>query len=435
MSTGCSLCPNGESITLPDKTISIPGLPFIQTCGELEPLLPFATEAQCGLLQSVGTLCGCPIQDGACRLCPGGSLENPELEMPFLDFLFDGLVPTCEVFEAYLHTFLATEDICLGGGSFLSGYCGCSTVVYDTSATKCATCPMAGDFVPDPARNVSIPGFPFTTCGQLDRAVDSVLKDGSEQCDLVQSISTLCGCEAPALPCTLCIDGSSTPVPDKPVHWARNSFLGIVPNCQLYEAYVAGLSAEGEKCELSQRASYHCGCPPPIEDHCLFCPKKYGPFPSEDLMKTDPGFLVLDPELGIEPTCELLAALQYSVKRSEGECWEATSISPECGCHDGKFFAFGANTDARVYVLVGLSRLSSVLSVLGALCIQWDVWSNRKKRKQTYNQLIGAMSVFDLLNAVALVLGRIPIPKEYGHGAYGNNATCTAQGFFIQIAL
>jgi hypothetical protein len=377
----------------------------------------------------------CPIQDGACFLCPDGSLENPELEMPFLDFMFDGLVPTCEVFEAYLHTFLATEDVCLGGGSFLSGYCGCSTTVYDPNATKCSTCPMDGDFVPDPSRNVSIPGFPFTTCGELDRAVDYVLKDGSEQCELVQSISTLCGCEAPASPCTLCVDGSSTPVSEKPVHWARNSFLGIVPNCQLYEAYVAGVPSDDDKCELSQRASHHCGCPTPVKNHCEFCPEKYGPFPSEDLMRTDPGFLDLDPELGIEATCEMVYALQYSVERMDLACWSGTFVSPECGCNDGELFAFGADTTAKAGILNTTARLSSVLSILGALCIQWDVWSNRKKRKETYNQLIGGMSLFDLISAVSILLGRILIPSDRGDGAYGDDATCAMQGFFIQFGM
>lgn len=43
------------------------------------------------------------------------------------------------------------------------------------------------------------------------------------------------------------------------------------------------------------------------------------------------------------------------------------------------------------------------------------------------------MSIFDILGSTAYAFTSVPIPKDYYYqGAYGNDATCTAQGFFIQ---
>lgn len=51
-----------------------------------------------------------------------------------------------------------------------------------------------------------------------------------------------------------------------------------------------------------------------------------------------------------------------------------------------------------------------------------------------------AMAVFDIVNSVGWAFSTLPIPEydKYGdytniYGAKGNEATCTAQGFFIQL--
>ena len=44
------------------------------------------------------------------------------------------------------------------------------------------------------------------------------------------------------------------------------------------------------------------------------------------------------------------------------------------------------------------------------------------------------MSFFDVLGSVAYAFTSAPIPTEYYYpGSHGNDATCTAQGFFIQV--
>ena len=44
------------------------------------------------------------------------------------------------------------------------------------------------------------------------------------------------------------------------------------------------------------------------------------------------------------------------------------------------------------------------------------------------------MSVFDFIGSSAMALTSLPIPEEtYINGSKGNDATCKAQGFFIQM--
>jgi len=46
------------------------------------------------------------------------------------------------------------------------------------------------------------------------------------------------------------------------------------------------------------------------------------------------------------------------------------------------------------------------------------------------------MSIFDIIGSIAYAFTSAPIPTEYHlQGAHGNDATCTAQGFFIQVGV
>jgi hypothetical protein len=44
------------------------------------------------------------------------------------------------------------------------------------------------------------------------------------------------------------------------------------------------------------------------------------------------------------------------------------------------------------------------------------------------------MSIFDIIGSTGFAFTSAPIPAEYYYeGSNGNDATCTAQGFFIQV--
>lgn len=66
--------------------------------------------------------------------------------------------------------------------------------------------------------------------------------------------------------------------------------------------------------------------------------------------------------------------------------------------------------------------------------IIFDILRERSRRQELYQQIMILMSVFDIIGSTAYAFTSAPIPSEYYYeGAYGNDATCTAQGFFIQV--
>jgi hypothetical protein len=89
--------------------------------------------------------------------------------------------------------------------------------------------------------------------------------------------------------------------------------------------------------------------------------------------------------------------------------------------------------------LVWVPRFSALLSMFGSSMIMYDILRDKTKRGSVFHTLMVAMAVFDFLGSIAWALSSLPIPEyEYGepsgiYGAKGNEATCTAQGFFVQL--
>jgi hypothetical protein len=165
----CTVCPNGDPITFPEKALSLPGFEFIDSCGSLDSTIGLVLQSdadECALIQSVSSLCGCPIQNGACYLCGEGSfVQQPDLQVPYL-LDIDGLTPTCEFIEAYLHSIPETDSMCGGTNAFTASYCGCPDSP-PTQGPMCTLCPR-GEAVPDANRTLSNEGIPFETCGEAD---------------------------------------------------------------------------------------------------------------------------------------------------------------------------------------------------------------------------------------------------------------------------
>ncbi|KAL7533763.1 hypothetical protein ACHAWF_004612, partial [Thalassiosira exigua] len=143
-----------------------------------------------------------------------------------------------------------------------------------------------------------------------------------------------------------------------------------------------------------------------------------------------------------------------------------------CGC-EGTGYA-GANTEAKQNALVWVPRTTAILSGLvrisiafhpvfppredaqpraefsssfphlprrpisqpqGSLLVLIDVVRLMRTGRGTFfHQLMAQMSAFDIVGSVAYAFTTLPIPSRYHfQGAQGNEATCTAQGFFIQV--
>eukprot|EP00565_Helicotheca_tamesis_P009073 CAMPEP_0185728338 /NCGR_PEP_ID=MMETSP1171-20130828/3716_1 /TAXON_ID=374046 /ORGANISM="Helicotheca tamensis, Strain CCMP826" /LENGTH=823 /DNA_ID=CAMNT_0028397037 /DNA_START=55 /DNA_END=2526 /DNA_ORIENTATION=+ len=105
-----------------------------------------------------------------------------------------------------------------------------------------------------------------------------------------------------------------------------------------------------------------------------------------------------------------------------------------CGCAGPGYG--GASTETKKRVLVWLPRMMAILSFFGSAFIVYDASKTKKRRKKLLNQLLIALSVCDILGSCAYAFTSFPIPEDDLipiYGAHGNDATCKAQGFFIQM--
>ena len=130
-------------------------------------------------------------------------------------------------------------------------------------------------------------------------------------------------------------------------------------------------------------------------------------------------------------------------------CLAAWKVGPSCPQYcDSQYELFGASyvedelgimsVKSGPIKLVWLSRISGMLSFLGASYILYDVLSSRKNRRTVYHQLVFGMALFDIVSGV--IFATLPMWKDQVielahevHGARGTEFTCKLQGFFVQL--
>ena len=372
----CTVCIGGENITKPDKKLALPGFEWIDTCRGLATTIPLvldATSPECPQVQSIGTMCGCPIPEDACLLChgdPNAVLHNPENEVPlFQDSFPANIVPTCELVEANLHSTVKSEDaLCTTSQSFLSAYCGCSNHPPTSRQhnNPCQMCPNNGRL----NRNKTIDLFGFSTCGELDDAAQLLLLGGSNECSLVQAIVGLCECDSlPSDPCTMCRDGSA--VPDHLFNKEIPFLVGGGPfgdlgdlaptTCGLYEAYLKSLNKDDEMCPLAQSIGTYCGCDA-VPNHCEFCP---GEAIKPQYYEKTLGFLRAVEDAGVSPTCEFAETLLKQIPSDDlVQCFGMQQRAFLCGCNDGEWMYADTKNQSQKAALAWAPRMSGVLSAL-----------------------------------------------------------------------
>ena len=62
----------------------------------------------------------------------------------------------------------------------------------------------------------------------------------------------------------------------------------------------------------------------------------------------------------------------------------------------------------------------------------------KEKREKIHNRLLLGLSAVDIINSSALGVSTAAFPRAVGHliyGAYGNQTSCTAQGFFLGLGI
>jgi len=125
---------------------------------------------------------------------------------------------------------------------------------------------------------------------------------------------------------------------------------------------------------------------------------------------------------------------RYYIPQDARNCELAIMYNFICGCEGPGYMK--ANNEAKRNSLVWLPRVTSIISFFGSSIIVYDILvKDKRKQKKMNHQMMLVLSIFDLFGSIAYSLTTLPMPKEdYIEGAKGNDATCTAQGFFIQLS-
>eukprot|EP00980_Cylindrotheca_fusiformis_P000626 scaffold157_cov116-Cylindrotheca_fusiformis.AAC.3 len=397
----CTICLEGE-ISKPGKALNI-AKPFpLPTCGDLNNVISFVDEPteDCAGIQTLGGLCGCPLRQNACRLCPTGfSLVAPLTELDpssssVLQSVPPGLAPTCEFVDSFLQVSLSDSEECLSIQETYQTECTCEVIPDEGSnptmppseeavsdeenspndSSGCSVCPDGRPIGnPEDIIPFEIPNSPvhIETCEDLASAAAFVPSTSHDCTNGIQLLATLCGCESSferPNGCQLCPDGR-IPEPD-------NQFFSLEGDTQLTEYFVRSYGAEG----LVSGGGISCG--------------------------------LAGPGLGI------------SVDSDSEACFAGQLRRETCGCEP----------NPKLTAMNSCRRVSAILSFIGSSLIIIAVLRDRKKRTQTYHQLVLGISCFDLTSSLAYALDHFLLPSGSSiPGAMGNTQTCKLQGVMIQL--
>lgn len=311
------------------------------------------------------------------------------------------------------------------------------------AASPCTFCTRGTITTPDKA--IEVPGYDFlSTCADVDLLLPLALTEDDPECQLLQSMSSYCGCPVREDSCTLCPDGSPVAQPDLEVSWFADEFGGTVPTCAMVEAFTASFAQSDDECRYAlQLISSHCGCPA-VEDHCEFC---LGRPLKEEYYEKELPFLINEDfgnsGLGVKPTCGMLYETQYQLSRQHEFCWLSEQITFHCGCNDGILNYYGTSSKTQQAVLVWLPRAVALLSLVASILVLISILKLKKNRESVYHQLIAVIVVFDIVTSLVWIVGPAAIESHdittgVYRGVYGtldsaNARTCTAQGFFLQL--
>ena len=94
-------------------------------------------------------------------------------------------------------------------------------------------------------------------------------------------------------------------------------------------------------------------------------------------------------------------------------------------------------TSSQQLALAVTPKVTGLLSALGSLWIVIEVATQKTKRGNVYNRIVFAMSFFDVFTSMFMFASTWPIPEDTEGVVFasGNQRSCTAQGFFLQLGL
>jgi hypothetical protein len=428
----CTICSNEQDITLPEKSLTVPGYPFLNNCQSLQSIVSIlAPESNdCAWIQSIGSICGCAVREDPCLICGVDStatgLQNPTqlANVDISEFAGGSLTlprlqPTCELVQAYLQSRSATESQCLEIQTLVAETCTCG----DDTDTAGNTTTILDD--EDSNTNTTTPidnnNFPLAP---------------QERCQLCRNWEDL-------------IDFPDTDITGYVRDLSLDVLLGkqeeawnesVVTCKDLYQAIPDTLASDSPICVNSWRKPFRgiCGCPP-VGNACNNVCSEGIRYPDVELSLAKEKY-----GLNISPTCADFELILRDFRESTPTCLAAKSYSYLCGCNDEVRNYLGATTKPKQAALAWVPRVTGCLSLIGSLLIIYNVTTSPKKRKSFYHQLVSTMSVFDVFGSLAWIVSTAPEPKYEPdiassdvptgiYGAIGTPASCTAQGFFFQL--
>jgi hypothetical protein len=279
-------------------------------------------------------------------------------------------------------------------------------------SNPCTLC-FDGSPVSLPDYVVQIPGYTKLSCLSISAIIPSMLPDETvSECALIRQLSTVCGCpQVLSESCNLCADGSKAPRLDVELEEFAEIFNGNVPTCELVEAYLHSFPPTDDICLASRDASAtKCGCPS-----------------NQTVTNTTIS--------GITNTTEEDQSIRPS--NLSDVLGQGSGLTKFPGRQDiiaqSKFY--GAQNDEDISRLYKLSRSSSILSTISCLLVIVDCFRWEKRRRNLYNQIVGTMTIFDLLYSIFIALGTLPMDTadiSFSQGESGTSVTCKIQGGAIQ---
>jgi hypothetical protein len=96
-----------------------------------------------------------------------------------------------------------------------------------------------------------------------------------------------------------------------------------------------------------------------------------------------------------------------------------------------------ANPSTLIRISIWIPTFTGTISVIASSLIVYIMISDREyKLKKPSNRFLLIMSIIDILQSLAYAFGTLPLPVSSGsYNAYGNDLTCSIQGFFIHLGI
>ena len=85
-------------------------------------------------------------------------------------------------------------------------------------------------------------------------------------------------------------------------------------------------------------------------------------------------------------------------------------------------------------VMVWIPKFTSLLSIVGSICIIANYFRDRSRREKVFNNIVLYLSFFDIIFSLAHFAGTWMLPRDFAYLAAGTTSTCSIQGFLFVFA-